>query len=426
MEVEREETLTATVAPTDAASKALTWTSSNPDVATVTDGTVTAVALGTAIITVTTEDDGKTAQCEVTVATFGWVVSTIAGDGKRGLADGAGSAVRFDYPEGIAIDTAGNLYVADFSNHRIRKITEGPAGTFTVSTFAGSGAAGSIKGGYAEGDALTAARFNGPGGRTLDTAGNLYVADFSNHRIRKIDKNGKVSTFAGSGATGSANGGYAEGDALTAARFEQPCGIIPDAAGNLYVADRDNHRIRKIDKNGKVSTFAGSGATGSANGGYAEGDALTAARFDWPMWMTLDTAGNLYVADCNNHRIRKIDKNGKVSTFAGSGATGSANGGYAEGDALTAARFNRPTGITLDAAGNLYVADCNNHRIRKIDKNGKVSTIAGDGTAGFADGPGTAARFNRPDGITVDAAGNLYIADTSNHRIRKLSYRPIK
>lgn len=318
-------------------------------------------------------------------------VSTLAGSGVFGFAEGTGIAAQFYQPVGVAVDAAGNLYVADAENHRIRKVT--PAGV--VSTFAGSGTAG-----FADGNAATA-RFNSPRGIALDAAGNVFIADGVNHRIRKITPAGTVSTIAGSGVAGFANGNG------PAAQFYFPKGIALDAAGNLYVADDINHRIRKVTPAGTVTTLAG-GTLGNTDG------IGTTARFEQPTGVAVDAAGNVYVADSKNSRIRKITPSGTVSTLAGS------SGGIADGIG-TAARFNEPVGVAVDAAGNVFVADNDNERIRKVAPNGTVTTIAGSGGfGGFADGTATVARFSSPSGVAVDASGTIYVADRQNHRIRKI------
>ena len=352
------------------------------------------------------------------------IVSTFAG-GEEGFADGQGSAARFRYPTGIAIDTAGNLYVADSRNNRIRKIT--PKGE--VSTLAGG------EEGFADGQG-SAARFYYPRDFAIDVAGNLYVADKGNNRIRKITPQGEVSTLAG-----GEKWGFADGQG-SAARFNWPNDIAIDAAGNLYVADERNNRIRKITPEREVSTLAGSdsiGGRGIDNSGFVDGPGKS-ARFYQPLGIAIDAAGNLYVADSGNNRIRKVTPAGEVSTLAGGGPTGVKNltdepNSFADGQG-DAARFNFPVGITIDAVGNLYVVDTGNHRIRKVTPDGKVSTLAGGIGRGFiegqgswfiggdfVDGEGNAARFHRPIGIAIDAAGNLYVVDEYNHRIRKIVIR---
>ncbi|WP_412850404.1 T9SS type A sorting domain-containing protein [Chryseobacterium sp. PMSZPI] len=318
-------------------------------------------------------------------------VTTFAGSGIQGNTDGTGMAAQFSNPMGICKDAAGNLYVADTGNSRIRKIT--PEGQ--VTTLAGSGTYGNADG------TGTAAQFNRPTGITVDNAGNLYVVDSASGRIRKITPQGQVSTLAGNYY------GYAEGTG-TAALFNRPEGIAVDTAGNLYVADMDNNRIRKITPQGQVTTLAG-GTHGSADGPG------TTAQFINPHAITIDTAGNLYLTDSGYARIRKITPQGLVTTLAGS------TQGYADGVG-TAAQFFSPTGITSDTNGNIYVADTYNYRIRKITSQGQVTvtTLAGS-TQGYADGIGTAALFNEPGGIIVGNDGNLYIADTRNNRIRKIT-----
>ena len=321
------------------------------------------------------------------------IVTNFAGSGSAGSADGTGAAASFNGPVGLSIDASGNIYVADRDHHRIRKIT--PAGV--VSTFAGSGSAGSTNG------TGTAASFRKPNDLAVDAAGNVYIADSENHKIRKITPAGVVSNFAGSGSAGSANG------TGSAASFNEPTGIAIDPSGNIYVCDKNNHLIRKITPAGVVSTLAGSGSAGSTNG------TGTAASFKIPYNIQCDLSGNIYVADHDNHLIRKITPAGVVSTLAGSGSAGNTNG------TGTAASFNNPRDIDLDASGNLYVCDKTNNRIRKITPAGAVSTYAGSGSAGSTNGTGSAASFSIPTGIIIDAYDNLYISDYGNQRIRKIT-----
>ncbi len=321
------------------------------------------------------------------------VVSTIAGNGYSGYADGIGSVAQFYSPTGIAVDGEGNVYVADQGNHRIRKITT----SGVVSTLAGSG-----KAGYADGAGINA-QFNAPFGIAVDGGGNVFVADQGNHRIRKITPSGLVSTLAGSGSPGYING------TGVAAQFLNPRGIAVDWSGNAYVADCDNHRIRKITSAGVVSTFAGNG-----NPGFADG-AGTTAQFKSPYGVIVDWTDNVYIADANNNRIRKIAPSGLVSTLAGSGVPG-----YDAGTAGMA-RFNYPLSVAVDGVGNIYVADANNNRIRKIVLSGEVTSIAGSDISGYTDGAGNIAQFSYPFGIALDGAGNAYVADQGNSRIRKIT-----
>ncbi|RZJ26989.1 MAG: hypothetical protein EOO48_12555, partial [Flavobacterium sp.] len=245
-----------------------------------------------------------------------------------------------------------------------------------VTTFAGAGIPGSADGQGA------LASFNLP---TVVTIGNgiLYVVDRSNNKIRKITEDGNVSTFAGTGAFGSADG------AGNAATFFYPDGAVADSQGNLFVSDQSNHKIRKITPDGIVTTFAGSGSIGPVDGQGAE------ASFYYPAGMAIDNADNLYIADYGNNKIRKITAAGLVTTFAGTGAAGAANA------PALAATFNGPTGVAVDADGNVFVADYYNHMIRKIALSGDVSTIAGSGIEGFADGTAAESQFDHPAIVTV-------------------------
>jgi sugar lactone lactonase YvrE len=255
-----------------------------------------------------------------------------------------------------------------------------------VTTLAGSSY------GYADGTG-TSARFGGPYGVAVDASGTVYVADNGNHRIRKITISGStatVSTLAGS------TQGFADGTG-TGARFNLPNSVAVDASGNMYVADANNQRIRKITPAGEVTTLSGSGTPGDANG------TGTGAQFKSPSGVAVDASGNLYVSDYGNSRIRKVSSAGEVTTLAGSTA------GYADGEG-TAATFRGPVGVTVDGSGILYVADYNNQRIRKVTSSGVVTTLAGS-ALGSADGTGTSAQFMMPNGVALDGSGNLYVAD---------------
>jgi sugar lactone lactonase YvrE len=325
--------------------------------------------------------------------------STLAGSpGQFGSADGTNGAARFSYPSGLAVDNLGNVYVADEGNSTIRKVT----GSGVVTTLAGlAGQSGTADG------TNGAARFFSPEGIAVDSQGNLFVADAGNSTIRKITRDGMVTTLAGlAGVSGSADG------TNSTARFFYPSGLAVDGGGNVYVADLDNHTIRRISASGEVTTLAGTaGEFGSADGTNG------AAQFFYPSGVAVDGAGNVYVADSYNSTLRKITSGGVVTTLAGSpGATGSTDGLGAE------VQFYYPSGLALDSAGNIYVADTFNSAIRKVTGGGMVTTLAGQaGQAGSADANGSGARFRSPFAITVDGNGNLYVADTLNNTIRKVT-----
>jgi hypothetical protein len=318
-----------------------------------------------------------------------YFVSTLAGSGLIGSADGTGTAASFYYPEGnAAVDAAGNVYVADSGNNKIRKISA--AGV--VTTLAGSGSAGSADG------PGTTAQFSDPKGVAVDATGNVFVADAVNNKIRKISAAGVVTTLAGSGSADSADG------TGTAASFRYPTGVAVDSAGNVYVADHDNHKIRKVSAAGEVTTLAGSGAAGWDDG------TGTAASFNGPSSVAVDTAGNVYVADSWNRMIRKISAAGAVTTLA-----------WAFDGGVTTARFSDPTGIAVDGAGTVYFADFNGNKVYQLTAAGVVTTVAGSGADGWTDGTGTAATFWAPTGVAVDGVGNLYVTDTANSKIRKIT-----
>ena len=322
---------------------------------------------------------------------FGNGYTTTFVGSSQGFADGTGTSAQFNFPTSMVKDGAGNFFVADRDNHRIRKIT--PAGI--VTTFAGSGTAGFTNGTGA------AASFNQPYALAIDASNNLYVGDRLNYSIRKITAAGVVTTIAGNGVSGMVD---ATG---SAARFGEPIGLVVDATGNIFVGDYFNNRIRKITAAGVVTTFAGSSS------GFVDGTG-TAAAFNNPFGLAFDAAGNLYVADSHNFAIRKVTTAGVVTTLAGNGSAGSANG------TGSAATFSRPIGITVDANGNVYECDLDNHTIRKITATGVVTTFAGTtGVRGATDG--VTATFDNPVGVFSDNSNSvLYVADFANNRIRKI------
>jgi sugar lactone lactonase YvrE len=279
-----------------------------------------------------------------------------------------------------------------------------------ITTVAGNG-----RWGYAgDGGAATNASLSAPTRLAFDSAGNLYIADSQNSRIRMVNTNGIITTVAGNGSQGYSG----DGGAATNATLYWPAGIALDAAGELYIADNFNNRIRKVATNGIITTVAGDGPSNSQNGGSYSGDGGLAvnAGINAPNALVFDISGNLYFADSQNNRIRKVTPNGIITTVAGNGTNGFA------GDAgpATSASLAYPIGLTLDAHGNLLIGDSSNHRVREAAPNGLITTVAGNGTNAFAGdgGPAANADLNYPEGVAFDISGNVYIADTINSRIR--------
>jgi sugar lactone lactonase YvrE len=328
------------------------------------------------------------------------IISTVAGTEAYGFAGDGGPATsaQLASPGGLAVDTTGSLFIADTLNYRIRKVT--PAGI--ISTVAGRGEPGFS----GDGGPATSAQFWFPSAVALDAAGNLFIAD---DRIRKVTPAGIISTVAGNGISGfSGDGGPA-----TSAQLDEPVGVAVDAVGNLFVADSSGNRVRKVSPTGIISTVAGNGTSGfSGDGGPA-----TSAQLQEPQAVAVDAAGNIFIADTNNHRIRKVTPAGIISTVAGNGTSGFG------GDAgpATLAQLNEPRGVVVDEVGNLFIADLENHRIRKVTPAGIISTVVGDGTFGGSGdgGPATSAQLAHPYGVALDRAGNLLIADSA--RIRQVT-----
>jgi sugar lactone lactonase YvrE len=436
-------------------------------------------------------------------------ISTVAGNGTAGSADGSATGPALAGPRGLALDGAGSIYIADTGNHRVKKVTGS-----IIQTIAGNG----FQGDEGDGSLATSCSLNAPLDVVVDSSSNVYIADTGNHRVRVIN-GANINAFAGTGTAGFNGDGTA-----TAAHLNSPSGLAIDGASRIYIADTGNHRIRQV-ASGDLSTVAGNASQGydgdglpvlshslnlpssvAANSagttiffmdtgnrrlrrvssgvlstvvsdgsdGYAgDGGPATSARLNLPHGVAVDAAGDLYLADTNNHAVRKIAaSDGKITTLAGNGAPGESGDNGPAANAL----LNRPTAVVVDDTGAIYVADTGNHRVRRIDSAGNISTVVGvvmvggvpttigaalsnprglaadsDGGIYIADtgnnmirrlgpggivttmagtgavgstgdgGPANAARLNQPHGITIDAANNLYIADTNNHRIRKIS-----
>ena len=341
-------------------------------------------------------------------------VITLAGGSSSGTTtgsiNGVGTAALFNNPRGVAMDTSGNVIVADYNNHKIRLIYPNR----TVITLAGGSSSGST-GGSTDGVG-TAALFWNPCGVAVDTSGNVIVADQLNHKIRLIYPNRTVVTLAGGNSSGTISG-FNDGVG-TAALFSNPTGVAVDTSGNLYVADRNNHKIRLIYPNLTVITLAG-GSTAGASSGSTNGVG-SAALFNRPSSVAVDTSGNVIVADQLNHKIRLIYPNLTVITLAGGSTAGTASG--STNGVGTAALFGEPAGVAMDISGNVIVADQLNHKIRLIYPNLTVITLAGGSTAGTAsgntNGVGTAALFWKTSGVSVDTSGNVIVTDINNHKVR--------
>ncbi|MFF1270510.1 RICIN domain-containing protein [Streptomyces anulatus] len=332
-------------------------------------------------------------------------ISAVAGTGTAGFAgdNDAARSAQLKHPYGIAVDNTGTLYFSDYSNHRVRKITTDGK----ISTIAGTGTAGY---GGDDGPGVNA-RLNCPREVAVDRTGTVYVADASNNRVRKIAADGKISTVAGTGAAGS--GG--DNGAATLAQLNKPFGVAVDSTGALYIAEFGSHRIRKITADGKIIRFAGTGVAGFGGDGGPAGS----AQLNAPYAVVVDRDDAVYIADSGNHRVRRVASDGKISTVAGTSAAGFAG----DDGPATAAKLNKPYGIVVDTTGTLYISEYGNHRVRRVAADGKITTVAGTGAAAFAgdDGPATAAKLNSPFGLAVDCVDTLYIADHQNHRIRKIT-----
>jgi RHS repeat-associated protein len=337
------------------------------------------------------------------------IIETVAGNGTPDYSGDGGPAIEAQlFSSDVTVDASGNLYIADSGNHRIRKVdTSG-----IITTVAGNGTSG-----YSgDGGPATQAQLNYPWGVAVDASGNLYIIDSGNYRIRKVDTSGIITTVAGNGT-----GGYSgDGGPAIEAQLYGLRGIAVDASGNLYIADYNTQRVRKVDPSGIIETVAGNGTAGySGDGGPA-----TEAQLYRPWGLAVDASGNLYIGDRDNNRVRMVDLSGTITTLAGIGPSGLNNGGYSGDGGLAAeAELNGPNRLAVDASGNLYITDGYNKRIRKVDPSGIITTLAGNGTAGYSDDgePATQAQLNYPVGVAVDPSGNVLIADNVNRRIRKVA-----
>jgi len=335
-------------------------------------------------------------------------INTIAGNGVAGFSgDGhaAGNAALFG-PLGVAVDSAGNVFIEDFYNKRVRRVS---AATTIITTIAGNGVEG-----YTGDNSYGASAEINPSGVAVDRNGNVFITDASHGVVRKVNTLGIITTVAGNGSWGYSG----DGGSATNARLTECTGMTFDNLGNLYIADAGNNVVRKVDTAGIITTVAGNDTAGYSG----DGSAATAAKLDSPVSVATDNNGNLYISDFGNNVIRKVDDTGAITTYAGNHALLPGFGG--DHGPATAARLNYAQGIATDYYGNLYIADADNNVIRKVDTTGVITTAIGNGTAGFGGDLGyvNGANLFNPYGITVDYHGNIYIADANNERVRETYY----
>jgi len=334
------------------------------------------------------------------------VISTLAGNGTAGYSGDGGAATSAELwaEDGVGVDSAGNVYIADTYNARIRKVTAGGS----ISTLAGNGTWGYT----GDNGPATSAELNYPIAVAIDQSGNVYIADSGNNVVRKISTAGGISTVAGNGTAGYSG----DGGAATSAKLNSPESVAVDSSGNLYIADTNNQRIRKVTAAGGISTIAGTGTAGYAG----DGGNATSAELNGPRGIALDAANIIYIADTANYRVRKVTTAGVISTAAGTGV----NGFSGDGGQATSAQLASVNAIAVDTSSNIYINDGSNYRVRKVTTAGIISTVAGNGVAGYLGdgGPAIYAETTTAYGIAVDSSGTLYVADTGNSVIRKVSY----
>jgi len=381
------------------------WSSSNALIAVAgsVSGNVTGIAAGTVIISyaVTNICGSALIADTISITTCTQDISTIAGNDTSGYRgdNGAATSAEMSHPWGLCLDGSGNVFFADNYNNVVRELSSGGI----ITTVAGNGSAGFS----GDGGAATAAQLDSVTGVAVDGAHNIYIADKNNNRIRKVTAAGIISTIAGTGTSGFSG----DGSSAITARLSAPNSVITDLAGNIYITDGGNNRVRKINSSGIIHTFAGGGSSGLGDGGAA-----TAAELAGPSGLAIDSNGFIYIGDVLNNRVRQVDTLGIIHTYAGTGTAGFSGDG---GPAISA-QISAPVGIAMDKGENLYIADAGNNNVRRVNFAGSISTVAGNGTPGYAGngGPATAAELNQPYGVNTDASGNIYISDGANNCIR--------
>ncbi|HEY1593560.1 MAG TPA: hypothetical protein VGF81_17310 [Solirubrobacteraceae bacterium] len=372
-----------------------------------------------------------TALCSVALASqaFGYSVWPLAGSGVAcgtppSCGDaGAGSSALLAYPIGVALDKAGNAYVADWGDNVVRKLGVGGS----ITTIAGSGTQCSAPPGCGDGRAATAATLSFPDGVAVDQSGNVYIADTLDNEIRKVAPGGRITRFAGTGTPCAGPPNCGDGGAATAAQLSSPFGVAVDKLGNVYIGDAGDNEIREVTPAGKISRIAGTGEPCPKAPGCGDGGAATSAQLGFPAGVAVDGAGNVYVADDGNNEIRRFSPGGAIARIAGTGAVCASAPSCGDGGPATNATLGGPDGVAVDQHKNVYVADGGDNEVRKINAAGTISRIAGNGTGcavapGCGNGgPATSAQLNYPDAVAVDQLGNVYADDTSDNQLRLLS-----
>jgi trimeric autotransporter adhesin len=346
----------------------------------------------------------------------GQIITRYAGDYATGYSGDGGpaTAASMDQPAGVYSDKAGNIYIADFSNNVVRKVNS----SGIISTIAGNG----TQGYSGDGNPATAAQLYHPTHVAVDGSGNVYIADAFNNVIRKVNTSGVITTVAGNTSTGYTG----DGGPATAAQLEDPNGVWADAAGNFYIADAHNNVIRKVNTSGIITTIIGNGYNaGTTLGGYSgDGGPATAAELFYPESVTMDNAGNFYVAELYNNTIRKVNTAGIITTIAGNNSAGFGYSG--DGGPAIVAKLGHPYDAIATSTGVIYIADQTNNVVRSVDAAGIIHTYAGNNSPGSTGdgGPATAASLSIPVSVSVDQYDNLYIADALNNVIRRVNAVP--
>jgi sugar lactone lactonase YvrE len=388
-------------------------------------------ALRGAVLLFTMLTLGLLAAAATAYPTSGFSIYTIAGDGTPCAAPGTcgdggvGTATQLHFPEAVAVDSSGNVYIDDAGDNKIRKLT--PAGA--IITIAGNGATCTTAPACGDGGPATSAELNFPEGVAVDRAGNVYIADFGDNEIRKVTPAGRITTIAGNGARCQSAPACGDGGPATAAQL-QPVGVAVDASGSVYIGDFGDNEVRKVSGD-TISRIAGDGtfctSAGHATPSCGDGGSATAAQLGQPEGVAVDPAGDLFIADSDDEEVREVAPSGRISTIAGNGTPCGAAPACGDGGPATHAELWAPNAVALDSAGNLFIGDANDSEVRRVTPAGTITRVAGNGTrcssapACGDGGSATSAQLFSDDGLATDGAGDVYIADSGDNEIRWLA-----